>query len=223
MRGPAVLSLLCVAASAGCGTTRLATARTVPDGRTRTTVAASLIYLGDRGFDGGPAPPVPVEIMVRHGVSDRVDIGARTFLALGALVDVKWGLLPADSPTSLAITAGAAGAWDTTKAKVLHVPLAVIASRPVRPWLTPYVAAGYSTYWIFEYANSYRSPDLPPRTGTGDGLLVLQVGVELASAAGRAMLVEYTYARPLVNDPGDRYGFAVNQFFSIGFRTGGGR
>jgi hypothetical protein len=59
------------------------------------------------------------------------------------------------------------------------------------------------------------------RTGTGDGLLMAHLGVELARASGRALLLEYTYARPILDDPGDSYTFTANHFFSIGFHSGG--
>ena len=115
-----------VLALAGCGVTRLQTARTVPRGETRTTVAAGVVcnnqkYLPDYSVDG-----VPIDIMVRHGATDQIDWGVRLFLGLGLLADVKWNLLPSESRTALALSAGLGGASDTgadseRRADVLHV------------------------------------------------------------------------------------------------------
>jgi hypothetical protein len=105
---------------------------------------------------------------------------------------------------------------------VLHVPVTLTASAALLPWLTPYVAVGYGTYWIFGRGPPDLATNYAPRTGTGDGLLMLHVGVELARASGRALMLEYTYARPVVDDPGDFYGFGTNQFFSLAFHTGSG-
>jgi hypothetical protein len=214
-----------VLALSGCGATRLQTARTVPRGETRTTVAAGVVsnnqqYLPDFRVDG-----FPLEVMVRHGATDQIDWGIRLFLGLGLLADVKWNLLPSESRTALALSAGLGGASDTgadseRRADVLHVPLTVTASRDLLPWFTPYAAIGYSTYWIFNYGVADPSAQYAPRSGTGDGLLMLHVGIELSRASGRALLLEYAYARPVVNDPGDFYGFATNHFFSIGVHTG---
>ena len=219
MSRPALALALCLGAAFGCGATRLQTARTVPRGETTTTVGASLVHAGDRGFTVEGAPLVGFELMVRHGATDRVDWGVRNFLGLGLLADAKWNLLPPDGRTALAVSAGIGGARDPS-AGVAHVPVTVTASRTCLPWLTPYAAVGYGAYWIFGYGDHLTSASYAPRTWTGDGLLMLHVGVELARASGRAILLEYTYARPVVDDPGDFYGFATNQFLSLAFHTG---
>jgi hypothetical protein len=208
-------------AATGCGVTRLQTARTVPDGETRTTIAASLVHLGDRGFapEGLPAPAVPLELMVRHGVGPRVDWGIRNFFGLGVLGDVKWNLLSPERPTALSVSGGFGAAFDS--GAVLHVPLVLTASHAVRPWLTPYAAVGYGTYWIIGYGEPRAEVDYAPRRGTGDGLLMLHAGIELGRASGRALLLEYSVGLPIVNDPGDSYGFATNQFISLAFHGGG--
>lgn len=203
---------------AGCGVTRLQTARPVAPGETQVTIGTGLVDTGDRGTTVDGVPLMPLEIMIRHGLSERADWGIRTFLGLGLLVDGKWSLLRPDRRTALSISAGAGAATDG--GIVAHVPVTVTASRSFLPWLTPYVAVGYGTYWIFGRSAPYLADNFAPRTWTGDGLLMLHAGVELSRASGRALLLEYTYARPVVDDPGDFYGFATNQFFSIAFHTG---
>jgi hypothetical protein len=216
-RGVAIA--LCLGGTSGCGVTRLQTARTVAREQTRTTIAASLVHTGDRGFSVEGFPAIPLDIMVRHGATDHVDWGVRSFFGFGALADVKWNLLAPERRTALAISAGLGGAADPA-GKVAHVPVTISASRELLPWLTPYAAVGYGSYWIFGYGEPVPGTSYAPRTWTGDGLLMLHAGVELARASGRAVLLEYSYARPVVNDPGDFYGFAANQFFSIGFHGG---
>ena len=173
-------------AAAGCGVTRLQTARTVPRGTTQTTIAASVVYMGDRqstSISGVPA--IPPEVMVRHGATDRLDWGIRTFFGLGLLGDVKWNLLSPERRTALALSGGFGAAAD--QGAVLHVPLTVSVSHAVRPWFTPYAAVGYGTYWIIGYKSPDPGVSYAPRTGTGDGLLMLHAGIELAGASGRAL------------------------------------
>jgi hypothetical protein len=206
--------------SAGCGLTRLQTARPVPRGETQTTFAASVIRMSDRdGFRVSGTVALPIDFMVRHGVSDSVDLGIRNFFALGLLADVKWNLLAPERPAALSISGGFGVAGDA--GTVLHVPVTLNASCTFRSWFTPYAAVGYGAYWILDY---HSEPQLgvtyAARTGTGDGLLMLHAGLELADINGRALLLEYSVGFPVVNDPGDSYGFGTNQFFSIGFHTG---
>lgn len=206
---------------AGCGVTRLQSARTTPRGHTRTTVGASLVHLGDRGFTVlGDVPTVPLDLMVRHGATDRVDWGVRLLFGLGLLGDVKWNLLDPARATALSVSAGLGAAYDA--ATIIHVPLTLSASHTVRPWFIPYAAVGYGTYWVIGYGDPVPGVSYAGRSYTGDGLLMLHAGIELTRATGRALLLEYSVAVPVVNDPGDAYGFATNHFFSIAFRTGRG-
>jgi hypothetical protein len=212
-------------AAAGCGLTDLQTARTTPRGVTTTTVAAGVLINDEdrltRGVSG-----VPVDVMVRHGATDRLDWGVRLFLGLGALGDVKWNLLDPTRRTAVAISGGLGAGWTptaTTSAEIVHVPVTVSASRAFLPWLTPYAAVEYGAFWVFNYGTPNPNLQYAARTWTGDGVLSFHVGLELAGASGRAFLVEYAYARPVVDDPGDFYKFAVNQFISIGFHTGYGK
>lgn len=205
----------------GCGVTRLQTARTTPRGETRTTIGASLVYLGDRGFDVSGVPALPLDLMVRHGATDRVDWGIRLLFGAGLLGDVKWNLLDPARATALSVSAGVGGAVDQAGG-IVHVPVTVSASHSLRPWFTPYAAVGYGAYWVIGYGDPIPGVSYAGRSYTGDGLLMLHAGLELSRATGRALLLEYSVGLPVVNDPGDFYGFATNHFFSIAFRTGRG-
>lgn len=219
-RGPIVfVALAGCCAAAGCGLTHLQTARTTARGQTQTTIGASLIHTSDRGTELQGLPLVTPEIMVRHGASDRVDWGVRTFVGLGLLADLKWSLLSPERRTALAVSAGFGAAADPPRT-ILHVPLTVTASHTLLPWLTPYAAMSYGAFWIFGYGDRDPGVQYAARTGTGDGVVTVHVGLELATRSRRGVFFEYSYARPVVDDPGDFYQFATNQFFSIAFRSG---
>jgi hypothetical protein len=208
---------------AGCGLTSLQTARTVPWGETQTTVALSYLRNDQPVF---LIPYLPIDFMVRHGVTDQVDLGARVFLGLGILGDVKWNLLPSNRRTALAVSIGAGGVvgpgGSDQSSEIVHVPIGATVSHAVTSWFTPYASVGYGAYWIFNYTDRDPTKTYVPHTGTGDGLLMAHLGIELSRASGRALLLEYTYARPVVDDPGDQFSFTTNHFFSIGFHTGDG-
>ncbi len=222
------LSVALALTSVGCGVTHLQSARTTPAGETRTTVGATLIRNDLR--DQFAFSDVPIELMVRHGVTPRTDFGVRLFFGLGALADVKWNLLDPARKTAVAISGGFGAAVDPTANEtsndtttaVLHLPLTLTVSRDVSSWLTCYGAVGYGTFWII--GRGYRDPSMiyPDRTVTGDGVVNLHAGVELVTSTGRAVLFEYGYLRPVVNDPGDFHSFAANHLFSIAFWTGRG-
>ncbi len=205
----------------GCGVTRLQSARTTPRGETRTTIGESLVYLGDRGFEVSGVPAIPLDLMVRHGATDRVDWGIRLLFGAGLLGDVKWNLLDPARATALSVSAGVGAAVDQAGG-IFHVPVTVSASHSLRPWFTPYAAVGYGAYWVIGYGDPIPGMTYAGRSYTGDGLLMLHAGLELSRATGRALLLEYSVGLPVVNDPGDFYGFATNHFFSIAFRTGRG-
>ena len=219
----ASLTVVLAFAVGGCGVTRLQTARTIPAGETRTTVAATLVRNDLR--DQFTLTDLPVDVMVRHGVTPRTDFGVRLFFGFGALADVKWNLLAPERKTALAISGGFGAAADPSSnngTAILHVPVTVTLSRDLSPWLACYGAVGYGTYWII--GNGYRDPTMiyADRTVTGDGLVNLHAGLELSTSTGRAVLFEYGYIRPIVNDPGDLYSFTASHLFSIAFRTGRG-
>ena len=124
----------------------------------------------------------------------------------------------------MAISGGFGAAADPEDSErtttILHVPVTVTVSRDLTSWLAAYGAVGYGTFWILGRGERDPTALYPDRTVTGDGLLNLHVGVELSTSTGRAVMFEYGYLRPVVNDPGDFYSFAANHLFSIAFRTG---
>jgi hypothetical protein len=233
------LALALALLSSGCGFPQLQTARTVPPGATRVTIGKTVITSDLRN---GRAPPSieprieeaanpivgPLEIEVRRGVSDQVDIGARLLFGVGLLADVKLNLLPREWPAALAIAGGVGGAIgpassSPSAAYIVHVPLSLLASVDLASWFTPYVSVGYRGFWMWGAddptlpGTSYTSPE-----GRGEGLLMFNFGLELRRTSGRGVLVEYGYMSPLWSDPGHGYHFISSHIISIGFRTGAG-
>ena len=202
-------------AAAGCttGLGQLQTARTLPPGEVRQSVSAGL----DWNFMMESRGPLPGNVLLqygtRFGVAEHVDMGVKLFFGLGALVDAKLQVI--DRPRlAISLLGGAGGAYDVSSGgEVLHVPLLLLASYRVARRFTPYAGAGYGAFWIFNYrGTSYLPPGSTPapRAWHGDGLMMLHIGFEIGAIGRSALLLEYGYLRPIVDDPGDHYDFATN-------------
>lgn len=228
------MGVVCCLTACG-GFAQLQTAKTLPPGKTRTTIGGTVVT---SGLDNArrvsftppqaiiPMFPLPIHLEVRHGVSDRVDFGVRLQWGLGALADVKVNLLPPEGRAALALSGGVGGAaWSNNDGfYILHVPVTLTASVEVAPWFTPYAAVGYRALWEWG-----RDDELMPGSqatspmGPGEGCVVAYVGIELRRASGRAVLFEYGRMIPVVHDAGHAYWIAPTNLFSIAFRTGEGQ
>jgi hypothetical protein len=211
----------------GCGLAHLQTAKTLPSGTTRTitggTVVTSDLDNARRVASMPPTSirpnfPLPVHLEVRHGVSDRVDLGWRLLWGLGAAADVKVNLLPPESRAALALSGGIGGAWwlNNDGFYVLQVPATLTASVEVAPWFTPYAAAGYRALWQWGRDDPLMpgSQDTSPR-GPGEGWVAVYAGIELRRASGRAVMFESGRVIPVVHDSGHAYWMAPSHLFSI--------
>jgi hypothetical protein len=221
----ALAALLLASASCTTGLGLLQTARTLPRGEYRSSLSAGYDwnFMVDDEARGGVAVGSPGNIILqyagRFGVREHVDMGVKLFFGLGALVDAKVQMI--DRPRlAVSLLGGAGGAFDAfSGAEVLHVPLSLLASYRVAGWLVPYAGAGYGAFWIFNYGSD---PQIPPgswaarRTWHGDGLMMLHAGFAFDITRRTALLLEYGYLRPIVEDPGDHYEFATNHLFLIG-------
>jgi hypothetical protein len=227
MRTPtALLSLLLLAAGCTSGLGQLQTARTLPPGEFRQTISTGL----DRNFMVGTRGTLPGNIILQYaariGVHDNVDMGVKMFFGLGALVDAKVRVINRER-LALSLLGGAGGAHDYySGASLVHAPVLMLASYRVVDGFTPYAGAGYGTFWIFNYGSyAYVPPGSTPapRAWHGDGVMMLHVGCEIgffrrANILRSALLLEYGYLRPIVEDPGDHYEFATNHLFLAGFQ-----
>jgi opacity protein-like surface antigen len=212
-------ALLLATASCTSGLGQLQTARTLPPGEFRSTLSGG--YAWNFMVDQRPANPgnLVAQYAARFGVRENLDMGVKLFFGLGALVDAKVQLL-ARPRLAVSLLGGAGGAFDAESgAEVLHAPIMLLASYRVVGPLTPYVGAGYGAFWIFNYGSE---PNVPAgsypaaRAWHGDGLMMLHAGIELAITVRTALLLEYGYLRPIVEDPGDHYEFAINHLFLAG-------
>jgi len=205
----------------GCGQGLLQTAKTTPAGELDFSLAAGylhneMIEVRDVGLAN-----LLVNFGVRYGATDHLDIGATVFMGLGVMPDVKYNFLPRDCPLALSLQAGFGAAYDTLAgATILHLPLrALISYETAGGTVTPYAGASFGLYWIFGYAEVDEStPNLAPREGHGDGVLTVTAGLEFFSRNPTRLLVEYSYFRPVLDDPGDRFAFADNHIFLAGLR-----
>ena len=219
MKRLCVLVLLGLSACGGLA--QLRTARTVPLGKIETTLSLGYNHnemVKERGW--GPNN-LPTQLNIRWGLSDNVDMGARTFFYLGAIVDTKWRVYD-DHRFAFAVSGGVGGA--AVEATVLHVPVHVLGSWQATPWLSPYMALGYGAFWLWGYKPEH-PPDLSnplvtqaPWQAHGDGMLMAHLGLELGSPKGTAWLLEYALLRPVLDNEGDNHQFATNHLFLTGVR-----
>ena len=63
-------------------------------------------------------------------------------------------------------------------------------------------------------------PDVAGRRGTGDGLLQLNLGVEVMLSEHVALLGEYSHWFPINDDPGDFYQFVPSNIAGLALRLG---
>jgi hypothetical protein len=216
-----VLAFAAGALLSGCGQGLLQTAKTTPRGELDFCLAAGylhneMIEVRDVGL-----PNLLLNLGARYGATDQLDVGATVFMGLGVMPDVKYNFLPPGNPLAISLQAGFGAAYDTLAgATILHLPLrALVSYETAGGAITPYAGASFGLYWIFGYGDVDEStPNLAPREGHGDGVLTVTAGLELFSRSPTRLLVEYSYFRPVLDDPGDRFAFADNHMFLLGLR-----
>ncbi len=220
--------LLVTLLGTGCGLGTLQTAKTTPRGTLDMTVGGGFMtneateargeYTGDN---------FPQFVGLRYGVTDQLDVGARLLTFTGLEADVKINLLDHRRDLALAVQAGLGGAASfymfpmepEYQGWFLHLPLKVLVSYRLFGRLTPYAALGYSFYWVFDRDQGREAGEgYAERAGHGDGVLSVTAGVELAVTRTFAIMVEYDFFTPVVDDPGDFYSFVDSHLVLIGFR-----
>jgi hypothetical protein len=212
-----------------CGYGNFQTAKTVPKGSYRITSAQQ--FQGNEDLDerGVAATNFPPELMVRVGVTDRLDLGASVLMMGGLLIDAKVNVFPRMDRFALAFGGGIGAALDwgsldvDEMSAVLNLPLKAIVSYRIGAGFSPYFCLGYSFFWIFGRDASDIPPPEDPNTtyvdrqGYGDGLLRFTVGYEYKFTVRFGLLMEYSFWLPVVDDPGDFYTFIPNHMGGFGF------
>ena len=220
MRASLALVAALAILAAGCGVGLMQSARTTPAGTFDVQLGAGYVHNDMVEERGRALGNFPLQLGTRYGISERVDVGAAMFMGLGALVDVKANLVGADQPLAVAVQGGLGGASGSDDGSVIHLPLRLLVSYDL--WsraVTPYAGAGLGLFWVFGYDNTPDDDGQPvARAGHGDGVFQGSVGVEIGSGRDRSYFLEYSFWRPILDDPGDGYAFADNHIFMAGTR-----
>jgi hypothetical protein len=154
----------------------------------------------------------------RVGLTKRVDAGLSSFLFWGVKADVKVNLREPHQRLAISPRLGAGYRFGR---KVGLVEGGAIASYRLFDRFEPYFGLTFANHWI--------EPDPPPeplppnavrRRGTGDGLLQLNLGVELMVSDHLAILGEYGHWFPLNDAPGDFYAFVPTNIAGLALRIG---
>jgi len=154
----------------------------------------------------------------RVGITQRLDAGLGSFLQSGVKVDAKLNVL---DPRGKLALAPRLGAGYRAGREIWLAEGGVITSYRVRESFEPYLGLTFANHWIEPEA-----PDLPlppnavGRRGSGDGLLQLNVGMELLLSSHVALLAEYGHWFVLNNDPGDYYRFVPTNVVGLALRIG---
>lgn len=207
-------------ALSACSYNLFQTARTEPAGKV--TAATGMSYVSNKVLDqnrsGNPFIAVGFQGGARVGVTPHLDLGLGGFQFEGAVLDAKYDLFDHADALALAPRVGVAYGFNHD---VFMAEVGGIVSYRVAPAFEPYLAVTFANHWIGHYA------DPPPpqpgwhyaaRTGSGDGLLQLNVGIEMPVASHLALLVEYAHWFALQDDPGDYYSFVPTNVLGAGVR-----
>lgn len=216
------LSLLTVVGAAlvsGCSFGTFQTAHTQPPATVSVTpgIAQAFNRIDDQQ-GRGVLTNVGAQLGGRVGITKRVDAGIGTFLVTGAKLDAKVNVL--DPRQRLAI-APRLGAGYRAGREIWLVEGGALASYRASSAFEPYVGLTFANHWIEPKAPQLVLPsNVVGRSGTGDGLLQLTLGVELALSRHVAVLAEYGHWFVVNNDPGDYYRFLPTNIAGLALRIG---
>ncbi len=216
-----VLTFASALASTACGFGLFQTARTERPGTVTGHSGTTVVHNAVTRDPERDALAWGVDSGLRLGLADHVDVGLRSFLLSGMQTDLKLNVL---SPTDDLALAARVGGGYAARYETYNALAGVIGSYRVLRDLEPYVGVTFSNFWIMDYGE----PEIPrdstetyvDRSGTGDGLLKLVIGVQATLSAYTALMLEAGHWIPLNNDPGDFYAFVPTTVFGLGVRFG---
>ncbi|GEM_PF-4833008 len=133
-----------------------------------------------------------------------------------ARADVKAALTRPTLPWALAERVGGGGAAHLAGRYLAVAFAGPIASSSIGP-VEPYAAVTFMNHWV--YGSPVTISPLgsinAPRTGYGDGILQLVMGIRGYVSNGCSVAVEYGRWQPMQDDPGDGYSFVANNIVSL--------
>jgi hypothetical protein len=167
-----------------------------------------------RGFE----TKVGAQLGARVGITPRFDVGVGSFLYSGAKADVKVNLLEPHQRLAIAPRLGAGYRFGRS---VAMAEGGAIVSYRFLDGQEPYLGLSFANHWIEPQLTTVPvPPNAVGKRGTGDGLLQLNLGIELPVTRHAAMLFEYGHWFPLNDDPGDFYAFVPTNIAGIALRIG---
>ena len=156
----------------------------------------------------------------RLGITKRVDAGLGSFLFGGVKADVKVNLLEPHRRLALSPRLGAGYRFGGSRSVGL-LEGGAIASYRLLDGIEPYLGLTFANHWI---EPGPPPGPLPPNVvghrGSGDGLMQLNLGIELMLSDHIALLGEYGHWVPLNDDPGDFYAFVPTNIVGLALRIG---
>lgn len=155
----------------------------------------------------------------RFGLTKRVDAGLGSFLFGGVKADVKVNLLKPHERLAISPRLGAGYRFAFGR-EVGLVEGGAIASYRLFDRFEPYFGLTFANHWIEPAPPQPLPPNVVRRRGTGDGLLQLNVGVEMMVSDHVAFLGEYGHWFPVNDAPGDFYAFVPTNIAGLALRIG---
>jgi hypothetical protein len=216
---PGVLIVVSAAIVSGCSFGTFQTAHTQPPATVSVTPGVAQVFNRIDDQEGhGAETNVGAQLGGRLGITERVDAGLGSFLLSGVKLDAKVNVL--DPRQKLAV-APRLGVGYRGGREVWLAEAGAIASYRAADQFEPYLGLTFANHWIEpEPPQVPLPPNVVGRSGMGDGLLQLSVGLELVGSRHFGVLVEYGHWFVLNDDPGDYYRFLPTNIAGLALRIG---
>jgi hypothetical protein len=213
------VSVLSAALACGCSFGSFQTAHTQVPATVSVTPGVAQVFNEIDDQEGrGVLTNVGLQLGARVGITERLDAGLGSFLQSGVKVDAKLNVL---DPRQKLAFAPRLGAGYRGARKVWLLEGGAITSYRVSEGFEPYLGLTFANHWIEpEQPQMGLPPNVVGRSGTGDGLLQLSLGVELVLSRHVAVLAEYGHWFVMNNDPGDYYRFLPTNIGGLALRFG---
>lgn len=217
----ALLTVVVAPLTSGCSFASFQTAHTqAPSSVSVTPGVAQVFNRVDDQNGRDQLTNLGAQVGGRVGITKRVDAGLGSFLFGGVKADLKVNLLEPHRRLALSPRVGAGYRFGGGRSVGLLEGGAIVSYR-LFDHFEPYFGLTFANHWI----EPGPPPEpLPPnvvgRSGRGDGLLQLNVGIELMLSDHVALLGEYGHWFPLNDDPGDFYAFLPTNIAGLALRIG---